>query len=73
MQPWGDSFEAIGGWRFGNTMDGCQAEYILVPHAQANLARIPDDLTDADVVLCCDRMRRLMSVVRSNEVPVFAN
>jgi threonine dehydrogenase-like Zn-dependent dehydrogenase len=49
-----DTFEAIGGWRFGNTINGCQAEYVLVPSAQANLAKIPDDLEDEDVVLCCD-------------------
>ena len=40
----GDGFEAIGGWRFGNTINGCQAEYVLVPNAQANLAKIPDGL-----------------------------
>ena len=28
----------MGGWRFGNTIDGCQAEYVLVPDAMANLA-----------------------------------
>src|SRR5579872_2360111 len=28
----------IGGWRFGNTINGAQAEYLLVPFAQANLA-----------------------------------
>ena len=27
----GDGSEAIGGWRFGNTINGCQAEYVLVP------------------------------------------
>ncbi len=52
----GDGYEAIGGWRFGNTINGCQAEYVLVPNAQANLARIPDDLTDAEVLLCPDIM-----------------
>ena len=36
-----DGYEAIGGWRFGNTIDGCQAEYVLVPDAQANLAQHP--------------------------------
>jgi threonine dehydrogenase-like Zn-dependent dehydrogenase len=44
----------IGGWKFGNTIDGCQAEYVLVPSAQANLAKIPDSLTDEDVVLLAD-------------------
>ena len=50
----GDGYEAIGGWRFGNTINGAQAEYLLVPSAQANLARIPDELTDEQVVLLSD-------------------
>lgn len=50
----GEGYEAIGGWRFGNTIDGAQAEYLLVPHAQANLAKIPADLTDEQVVLLAD-------------------
>ncbi|HXJ36963.1 MAG TPA: alcohol dehydrogenase catalytic domain-containing protein [Candidatus Eisenbacteria bacterium] len=50
----GDDTEAIGGWRFGNTINGAQAEYLLVPAAQANLARIPARLTDDHVVLCAD-------------------
>ena len=52
----GPSYEAIGGWRFGNTLDGCQAEYVLVPNAQANLAKIPAGLTDEEVLLCPDIM-----------------
>ena len=50
----GGGYEAIGGWRFGNTINGAQAEYLLVPHAQANLAKIPDGLTDEQVVLLAD-------------------
>ena len=50
----GEGYEAIGGWRFGNTMNGAQAEYLLVPHAQANLAKIPDELSDEQVVLLAD-------------------
>lgn len=49
-----NSYEAIGGWRFGNTINGAQAEYLLVPAAQANLAKIPDELTDEQVVLLSD-------------------
>jgi alcohol dehydrogenase len=52
----GDGFEAIGGWRFGNSINGCQAEFVVVPHAQCNLAKIPDTLRDEDVVLCPDIM-----------------
>jgi threonine dehydrogenase-like Zn-dependent dehydrogenase len=46
----------MGGWRFGNTIDGCQAEYVLVPNADANLAPIPDGLTDEQVLMCPDIM-----------------
>lgn len=46
----------IGGWRFGNTIDGCQAEYVRVPDAMANLAPIPDELSDEQVLMCPDIM-----------------
>jgi alcohol dehydrogenase len=51
---WSQCGGAIGGWRFGNTIDGAQAEYLRVPYAQANLAKIPDELTDEQVVLLAD-------------------
>ena len=41
----------LGGWRFGNTINGAWAEYLLVPDARANLAPIPDGLTDETVLL----------------------
>jgi threonine dehydrogenase-like Zn-dependent dehydrogenase len=50
----GGGYEAIGGWRFGNTIHGAQAEYLLVPNAQANMAKIPAELTDEQVVLLAD-------------------
>jgi alcohol dehydrogenase len=50
----GSGYKAIGGWRFGNTINGAQAEYLLVPAAQANLAKIPDTLIDEQVVLLAD-------------------
>jgi len=50
----GAGYEALGGWRFGNTINGAQAEYLLVPNAQANLAKIPDELSDQQVVLLAD-------------------
>jgi threonine dehydrogenase-like Zn-dependent dehydrogenase len=49
-------FKAIGGWKFGNTIDGCQADYVLVPDAMANLAPVPDGLTDEQVLMCPDIM-----------------
>lgn len=50
------SGHAIGGWRFGNTIDGCQAEYVRVPFAMANLTPVPDGLTDEQVLMCPDIM-----------------
>jgi threonine dehydrogenase-like Zn-dependent dehydrogenase len=35
-------------------MDGVQAEYFRVPCAQANLARIPDGLSDEEVLFVTD-------------------
>ncbi len=49
-------YKATAGWRFGNIIDGTQAEYVLVPDAQANLAPIPDGLTDEQVLMCPDIM-----------------
>jgi len=43
-----------GGWKLGNTIDGAQAEYVCIPYAQANLAKIPDALRDAQVILLAD-------------------
>jgi threonine dehydrogenase-like Zn-dependent dehydrogenase len=64
----GHGYEAIGGWRFGNTINGAQAEYLLVPYAQANLAKIPDELTDEQVVLLADIASTGFSGAESGEV-----
>jgi alcohol dehydrogenase len=64
----GDGYEALGGWRFGNTIDGCQAEYVLIPDAQANLAKIPDGLSDEDVLLCPDIMSTGFSAAEHGRV-----
>jgi len=49
-----DEWKMIGAWRLGNAIDGVQAEYFRVPYAQANLAKIPDDLSDEQCVLLAD-------------------
>ena len=66
----GGGYEALGGWRFGNTINGCQAEYVLVPDAQANLAKIPDALSDEDVVLCPDIMSTGFSAAERGHVKI---
>jgi alcohol dehydrogenase len=45
---------ALGGWRFGNTINGAWSEYLLLPHARANLAGIPEALTDEQVLMLPD-------------------
>src|SRR5262245_63319086 len=49
-----DAWGLIGGWRLGNSADGVQADYFRVPYAQVNLAPIPDELSDEEVVFVTD-------------------
>lgn len=49
-------YKLTAGWRFGNLIDGTQAEYVLVPDAQGNLAPVPNGLTDEQVLMCPDIM-----------------
>src|SRR6476646_8511974 len=65
---WSQCGGAIGGWKFGNTINGAQAEYLLVPNAQANLAKIPDDLRDEQVVLLADIASTGISAAESGKV-----
>ncbi|MGF1608610.1 MAG: NAD(P)-dependent alcohol dehydrogenase [Kiloniellales bacterium] len=63
-------FKPLGGWRFGNTVDGSQAEYLLVPDAMANLAPIPDGLSDEQVLMCPDIMSTGFSGAESGRVRI---
>ena len=63
-------FKAMGGWRFGNTIDGAQAEYLLVPDAMANLAPVPDALSDEQVLMCPDIMSTGFSGAESGAVRI---
>lgn len=67
----GNDCEALGGWRFGNTIDGAQAEYLLVPNAQANMAvirRSPCRTHVEQVVLLADIASTGISGAESGEV-----
>ncbi|WP_290788933.1 alcohol dehydrogenase catalytic domain-containing protein, partial [Halomonas sp.] len=71
-------YKPMGGWRFGNTIDGAQAEYLCVPDAQANLSPVPDGLTDDQVLMCPDIMStgfagaELANIKIGDSVAVFA-
>ena len=60
----------MGGWRFGNTIDGAQAEFLLVPNAAANLAPVPDHLSDEEVLMCPDIMSTGFSGAESGRVKI---
>jgi alcohol dehydrogenase len=60
----------LGGWRFGNTINGAWAEYLLVPDARANLAVIPDGLTDEQVLMLPDIASTGISGAESGGVKV---
>jgi threonine dehydrogenase-like Zn-dependent dehydrogenase len=66
----GNGYAAIGGWRFGNTIDGCQAEYVRVPYAMANLTPVPDGLTDEQVLMCPDIMSTGFGGAESGQIKI---
>lgn len=66
----GHGFKPTGGWRFGNTIDGCQAEFVLVPDAMANLAPVPSNLTDEQVLMCPDIMSTGLAGAESGGVRI---
>jgi alcohol dehydrogenase len=63
-----DQWGIIGGWRLGNSMDGVQAEYFRVPYAQANLAKIPEGLSDEEVLFVTDIATTGISAVETANV-----
>lgn len=63
-------WKPLGGWKFGNTIDGTQAEYVLVPDAMANLALVPEGLTDEQVLMCPDIMSTGLSGAESGAIRI---
>jgi len=43
-----------GGWIFGHLIDGVQAEYARVPFVDNSVYKIPDELTDEQVLFLAD-------------------
>ena len=60
----------LGGWRFGNTIDGTQAEYVLVPDAMANLAAVPNELSDEQVLMCPDIMSTGFGAAENGQIKI---
>jgi alcohol dehydrogenase len=45
---------ADGGWILGNTIDGTQAEYVRIPHADTSLYRVPPGADEEALVMLSD-------------------
>ncbi|HUR20785.1 MAG TPA: zinc-binding dehydrogenase, partial [Vicinamibacterales bacterium] len=63
-------WKAMGGWKLGNTIDGCQAEFVLIPDAMNNLATVPDALSDEQVLMCPDIMSTGFSGAERGDVEI---
>jgi alcohol dehydrogenase len=44
----------VAGWILGNTIDGTQAEYVRIPHADSSLYPIPKGIDEAAMVMLSD-------------------
>lgn len=60
----------MGGWQLGNSIDGAQAEYVVIPNAAANLATVPEGLSDEQVLMCPDIMTTGFSGAESGGVHI---
>jgi alcohol dehydrogenase len=43
-----------GGWVLGRTIDGTQAEYVRVPYADTSTFRVPDGVSDEEILMLAD-------------------
>src|SRR5580692_8708402 len=43
-----------GGWILGNSIDGCQAEFVRIPYAETSLYRVPDGSDEEALVMLSD-------------------
>jgi threonine dehydrogenase-like Zn-dependent dehydrogenase len=60
----------LGGWKFSNTKDGVFAEYFHVNEADANMAKIPDDVPDDMAVYCCDMLSTGFMGAENGNIPI---
>jgi threonine dehydrogenase-like Zn-dependent dehydrogenase len=77
---WGDSFSqaghssqsggALGGWKFANIKDGVFAEYFHVNEAEANLAKIPDGISNDAAVYCADMLTTGLAGAEAANIPI---
>ncbi|MFC6862175.1 NAD(P)-dependent alcohol dehydrogenase [Halomicroarcula sp. GCM10025817] len=64
------SNQALGGWKFANVKDGVFAEYVHVNEADANLAHIPESVTDEEAAYVTDMMSTGFMGAENADIPV---
>ena len=60
----------LGGWKFANEKDGSLAEYFHVNAVEANLAPIPDDISDEQAVYCADMLSTGLAAAENAAIPM---
>ncbi len=64
------SNQALGGWKFANVKDGVFAEYVHVNEADANLAHIPESVTDEEAAYVTDMMSTGFMGAENADIPI---
>ena len=64
------SGQPLGGWKFSNTKDGVFAEYFHVNEADANMALIPDEVSDDSAVYVSDMMSTGFAGAEAADIPI---
>jgi isopropanol dehydrogenase (NADP+) len=62
--------EMLGGWKFANQKDGIFADYFHVNAAEANLAPIPEGLSDEQACYCCDMLSTGFAGAENAAIPI---
>ncbi|MGP3915558.1 zinc-binding dehydrogenase [Nonomuraea sp. 10N515B] len=60
----------LGGFKFANSKDGVFAEYFHVNEADANMAKIPDDISDDLAVYCADMLSTGFMGAEKGNIPI---
>jgi isopropanol dehydrogenase (NADP+) len=60
----------LGGWKFSNSKDGVFAEYFHVNEADANMALIPEGVSDEAAVYCCDMLSTGFLGAENGNIPI---
>jgi len=61
---------ALGGWKFANVKDGTFADFVHVNEADANLALIPEGVSDEAAAYCCDMLSTGFMAAENARIPM---